>query len=50
MLVFDFFCLCERVGVVRHSMAKGIVDSLVFWENFVKLFEIFEDSCFHIFS
>ncbi len=49
MLVFDFLSLCQRIGIVRHSMTEGIVDPMVFGENLVKLFVGFKQNCFHLF-
>ncbi len=35
MSVFNFFCLTLWIGIVRHSMAERVIDSIVLWEHFM---------------
>ncbi len=49
VLVLDFLGFGHGIGVVGHSVAEGVVDSTVFGEDVVELFESFENCGFHFF-
>ena len=42
MFVLDFLGFSQRIGIVGHPMTEGVVNPLVFGQNFVKLFVSFE--------
>ncbi len=49
VLVLNFWGLFKRIGVMWHSVTEGIVDTFVFGEDIVELFESFENCGFHNF-
>ena len=47
MFVFDLLCFRDWISIMGHPVTKSMIDTTVFGENFVELFEALKDDFFH---